>query len=112
MITTALTLASPYLIKAGGKIAENIGEDIWNLLKKPFNKEETEKLFQDSPDQQQLEKIKEALVKKIHGNEIFKKELNEKIVESQTNLNQQNINNQGTIDKQINIQTSSGDINF
>lgn len=112
MITTALTLASPYLIKAGGKIAENIGEDIWNLLKQPFTREETEELFQDSPSQKQLEVLKEALVKKVQDNEIFKKELTEKITESQTNLNQQNINNNGQVDKQINIQTNSGDINF
>lgn len=28
LITTALAIATPYLIKSGEKIAENVGEDI------------------------------------------------------------------------------------
>ena len=40
LVTTALSLAIPFLTKTGEKIAENIGESIWNLLKKPFSKKE------------------------------------------------------------------------
>ena len=34
IITTALALATPYLAKTGEKVAEKIGEDVWNMLKK------------------------------------------------------------------------------
>jgi hypothetical protein len=36
LATTALTIATPYLLKSGEAIAEKIGEDIWKLIKKPF----------------------------------------------------------------------------
>ena len=38
LITTAIALATPYLTKTGERIAEGFGEDIWNLMKKPFAK--------------------------------------------------------------------------
>lgn len=112
IVTTAISLASPYLAKTGEKIAEKIGEDLWNMLKKPFTKEKRKDLFPESPNNEQLEKIKEELIIKVQDNESYKKELLKTITEAKTTLNRQNINNQGEVKKQINIQTNSGDIKF
>lgn len=112
IITTAIALASPYLAKTGEKVAEKIGEDVWNMLKKPFKEDRKKELFPESPNEKQLEKIKEELLLKIKDNESFKNELLQTIAEAKTNLNQQNINNQGKVEKQINIQTNTGDIKF
>lgn len=112
ILSTAITLASPYLVKTGEKVAEKIGEDVWNMLKKPFKKEKRKELFPESPNEAQLEEIKKELLIKINTNESFKNELLETIKEAKTNLNQQNINNRGNVGKQLNIQTNSGDIKF
>lgn len=112
IITTALALASPYLAKTGEKVAEKIGEDVWNMIKKPFKKDEKKQLFTESPNEAQLEKIKEELILKVQNNESYKNELLQTITEAKANLNQQNINNQGKVEKQINIQTNTGDIKF
>jgi predicted RND superfamily exporter protein len=60
----------------------------------------------------QLEKIKNELLLNVQNNESYKNELLQTITEAKTNLNQQNINNQGKVEKQINIQTNTGDIKF
>jgi uncharacterized protein YaaW (UPF0174 family) len=112
IITTALALASPYLAKTGEKVAEKIGEDVWNMIKKPFKKDEKKELFAEPPNETQLEKIKQELLLKVQNNESYKNELLQTISEAKTNLNQQNINNQGKVEKQINIQTNTGDIKF
>jgi len=112
IITTALALASPYLAKTGEKVAEKIGEDVWSILKKPFKKDKRKELFPESPDEAQLIKIKEELLLKVQNNDSFRNELLQTIIEAKTNLNQQNINNQGRVKKQINIQTNTGDIKF
>jgi|SRR5690606_9956865 len=112
IITTALALASPYLAKTGEKVAEKIGEDVWNMLKKPFKKDNKKELFPESPNETQLEKIKEELLLKVQSNESYKNELLQTIKDAKTNLSQQNINNQGKVKKQINIQTNTGNIKF
>jgi len=112
LITTALTLAYPYLAKTGEKVAEKIGEDIWNILKKPFNKKEKEELFSENPNNEQLEKIKYGLIVEVEKNQAFKNELIETIKEADKSLNQQNIYNRGKVKKQVNIQSNSGDIKF
>ncbi len=112
IIKTALALASPYLAKTGEKVAEKIGEDVWNMLKKPFKNDKKRELFSESPNETQLEKIKEELLLKIQNSESYKNELLQIITGAQKNLNQQNISNQGKVEKQINIQTNTGDIKF
>ena len=112
IIKTALALASPYLAKKGEKVAEKIGEDVWNMLKKPFKKDKEKELFPESPNETQLEKIKEELLLKVQSNESYKNELLQTISDAKTDLNQQNINNQGKVEKQINIQNNTGNIKF
>lgn len=112
ILTTALALASPYLAKTGEKVAEKIGEDVWNMLKKPFKKKEKDKLFPESPNKEQIDIIRDELLLKVQNNESFKNELLETIKEAKISLNQQNITNQGNVEKQINIQNNSGNIKF
>ena len=40
LATTALTLAKPFLEKIGEGTSRKIGEDIWNLIKKQFQRKE------------------------------------------------------------------------
>ncbi len=112
LITAALTLASPYLVKAGEQIAESIGEDIWKLIKKPFSKNDESILNTNLQDETEKEQFKKALLEKINLDSDYKKELEEAVIKAQNDLNayQQNINNNGSIEKQINIQNNNGNI--
>lgn len=113
LVTTALAIASPYLVKTGEKFAENIGEDVWNALKKPFQKSEKEELFNDSPSDEQIEKIKRALLSKFESDQAIKNDIENVVTKAEKDLkNQQTINNNGKIGKQLNINSNSGNINF
>jgi hypothetical protein len=113
LATTALTLASPYLVKSGEKIAENIGEGIWNFIKKPFTSENDKKLISDLSINDNIEIIKAELINKLSKDPVFEAELRKAVENAQSQLinnAQQNINNSGEIEKQINIQQNSGNI--
>ena len=113
LITTALTLATPYLKKAGEKIAVGVGEDIWKLIKKPFSKKDEVALITDVQTESEKEKLKVALLEKINSDSTYKLELENAVEKGQKILNeyyQQNINNSGNIEKQINIQENKGNI--
>lgn len=115
LITTAIAMATPYLVKAGESIAEGVGEDIWKLIKRPFTKDEESQFSIDINQEGQKDKLVNLLLKEVEKDNSFKRELEAAVAKGQNELNayyQQNINNNGTIDKQINIQTNSGDINF
>jgi len=114
LITTAIAMATPYLLKTGESIAEGIGEDIWKLIKKPFTKEKETQFTIDINQQEEKEKLVNLLLNEVGKDNNFKQELEAAVEKGQKELNayQQNINNNGTIDKQINIQSNSGDINF
>lgn len=112
LITAAITLATPYLMKTGEKLAEKVGEEIWNLIKKPFANEKKAELFTESPTEKQLDVIKKELIDVLTKNPEYKTELLNAVTKAQTSLNQQIINNNGNIEKQINIQNNSGDISF
>lgn len=113
LLTTAITLVTPYLVKTGEKFAESVGEDIWNWIKKPFSKEEEKAVFSDLQTETGIEKLKMVLLEKINADNNFKVELENAVVKAQKNLNayyQQNIMNNGNIEKQINIQDNKGNI--
>lgn len=114
LISTAIALATPYLLKTGESIAESIGEDIWKLIKKPFTKDKETQLSIDISRQEEKDKLINLLLEEIGKDNNFKNELEAGVEKGQKGLKayQQNINNNGNIDKQINIQTNSGDINF
>lgn len=111
--TTALSFAAPYLAKSGEKVAEKIGEDIWNLVKKPFTSESDKKLISDSTTNDNIEIIKTQLINKLIEDSVFETELRKAVENAQSQLihnAQQNINNNGEVGKQIIIQQNSGNI--
>lgn len=113
LITTAIALATPYLLKTGESIAEGIGEDIWKLIKKPFTKDKEDQLSIDINKQEDKDKLVTLLLEEIGKDNNFKQELESAVEKGQKDLNayyQQNINNNGEIGKQINIQHNSGNI--
>ena len=113
LATTALAFAAPYLSKTGEKIAESIGEEVWNILRKPFTNESDTKLLAnlDSTENQKL--LSQELLNKLSQDSEFEKELRfivDKAQKQLTTNSQQNIHNNGNIEKQINIQNNSGAI--
>jgi hypothetical protein len=113
LITTAIALATPYLLKTGESIAEGIGEDIWKLIKKPFTKDKKDEISIDINKQEDKDKLVTLLLEEIGKDNNFKQELETAVEKGQKDLNayyQQNINNNGEIGKQINIQHNSGNI--
>jgi len=115
LITTALALAAPYLVKSGEKFAEGVGEDIWKWIKKPFSTEEEIQFISDFQFDRDSEKVKTLFAEKLRKDVLFKAEFEEvvDIAEKKLNsYNQQNINNHGAIEKQVNIQNLTGDVNL
>ena len=113
LATAALSLATPFLVKAGEKIAENVGEGIWNLIKKPFTKKEQNELEADIQKNTDKEKIIETIIAKLNSDQQFKADLENAVNQAQNELNayyQQNITNNGNIEKQVNIQNVTGNI--
>lgn len=108
LATTAITLASPYIEKIGEGSARKIGEDIWNLLKKPFGNKNKDIEKMDK------EEIQSTLVEVLNEDASFKNELEKYVVQAQTkidNLNQ-TITNNGNIEKQVNIGNVNGNISL
>lgn len=109
LATTALTLTTPFLTKMGDEISTKVGEDIWSVIKKPFTKEKGEELMANQ------ENLKNELINKLKEDLSFQKELRLQVEKSQNeilNQTQQIINNNGNIEKQVNIGNVSGNINL
>lgn len=108
LVTTTLTLTSPYIEKIGEGTAKKIGEDIWNLLKKTFS------IKNRDIEKMNKEEIQTTLVEVLNEDENFKNELEKYVVQAQTkidNLNQ-TITNNGNIEKQVNIGNVNGNISL
>ena len=112
LITTAVALLTPYIIKSGEKFAEGVGEDLWNWIKKPFTKEQENELLTEAKTDVDMTKIATLLNEKVESDAIYKTELEKLVEAAQQKINnyQQNINNTGNIEKQINIQENKGNI--
>jgi hypothetical protein len=115
LITAAITLATPYLLKTGESIAESIGEEIWKLIKKPFTNDIETQFTIDIESKEGKDKLTTLLLAETNKDPLFKAELETAVDKGQKALNalyQQNVKNYGTVEKQVNIQTNSGNINF
>jgi hypothetical protein len=111
LVTTAISLVGPFIVKSGEAVAEKVGEDIWNVIKKPFSKkgrEITTEQFRNNP-----EEIKADLIQELQANSDFRADLEKSVQQAQTKLKgnfQQNINSYDEVQKQINIQNNTGNI--
>jgi hypothetical protein len=115
LATTALTLAAPFLKKTGEKFSEKIGEDLWDLIKKPFTSDTDKLLVAEATTQKQEEELKAEIVKKLSENPDYLFQLKTAVENAQQQMNgcfQQNITNQTTVEKQVNISNNSGDLHF
>lgn len=108
LVTTALALAKPFLEKIGEGTSRKIGEDIWNLLKKPFLKKGKE------IDQLNEEELNSELTKILSEDFDFKKELEDFVTNAKSQLStvNQNIQNNGSIEKQVNVGSNIGNISL
>lgn len=111
LATAAYTLAKPFLEKTGEGVARKVGEDIWNMIKVPFarkGKENVEVLA--AADHKGF--IKQLEIQ-LQQDEELTDRLRKLVSNSQNLLSgnfQQTINSHGDVEKQINIQTNSGNI--
>lgn len=106
LATTALTLASPFIEKIGEGSAKKIGEDIWNLLKTPFVKKGK------NIETMNKEDIQSTLIEVLNEDLDLKNDLEKIIVNAQTKIDtlNQTINNNGSIEKQVNIGNVNGNV--
>lgn len=115
LITTALSLITPYLQKTGESIVKEVGKDIWKLLKKPFEGDKDNEFLKYFNNQENKDEVIRLLLEEISKDEIFQQKLEKEINSANHKLkclSQQVINNNGNIEKQVNIQTIHGDFNF
>lgn len=109
---TAIALVTPFLTKSGEKIAENIGEEIWGFIKKPFKSESDKLLIGEVEEDADVRSLEISLIEKLQQDSEFASTLKNIVENAQKDLreNAQQINNNATIEKQINIQNNSGSI--
>ena len=113
IITSAMTLLSPFLVKSGEKFAEGIGESLWTWIKTTFSYQGDEYQLPELDDKNLQEKLKEIIQHKMNSDERFKNEFEIEIKKMQEKIkaeNQQKIENKGNIEKQIIIQENHGNI--
>jgi hypothetical protein len=110
LASTAFTYALPYLVKSGEKISENLGQEVWDFIKKPFSKEGVDMTLLENQ-----EEFQDELLRELKEDSDFEMRLRDlvKTVEEKLNAGtEQNVNNYGNIEKQVNVGNVSGDINL
>lgn len=114
LATTAFTLISPFLTKAGEKISEKIGEDLWQIIKKPFVNEKDKNIISDLASSDNLDHLKAEIVKKLQNDPQYLSQVKIGVENAQKEMEKytQQINNNSPIEKQVNIGNNSGSINF
>lgn len=109
LLTTAMTMLTPYIVKSGEKVAEEMGADLWNWLKSKFA---TNKQLPETVSEADQNTVQRQLMSEISSNTEFAKALEAKIAEIKSGCNQygMKIENNGTVEKQLNITNNSGNI--
>lgn len=111
LAVTAYTLLKPFIDKTGDGVAKKIGEDIWAVIKGSFSKSEEktgEELVIIDENQFQLN-----LQTELRNNPQMATDLLTMVRNAEQTLSQnsqQNVNSYGKVEKQINIQNNTGDI--
>lgn len=112
LIISAMTILSPYLVKSGEKIAEEMGASLWSWIKGKFSNNQQ---LPTSPSEPDKNTIQLQLMSEIARNAEFALSLEKKIQElKQKSCSQgiMNVKNHGTVEKQINITNNSGSISL
>lgn len=112
LITSAMTMLTPYLIKSGEKIAEEMGASLWSWIKGKFSNNQQ---LPTSPSESDKNTIELQLMSEIARNAEFALSLEKKIQElKQKSCSQgiMNIENNCTVEKQVNITNNSGSISL
>lgn len=112
LITTTMTVLTPYLVKSGEKIAEEMGASLWTWLKERFS---NNKQLPTAPSESDKSIIQLQLMSDIAQNKEFALALEKKIQEIKQVLYNQgtmNVVNNGTVEKQVNITNNSGFISL
>lgn len=113
LLTAAMTMLAPYLVKSGEKIAEEMGGSLWDWIKSKFSGK-TE--LPANPSESDQPEIQKQLMMAVASNAQFAKEL-EDIIEKirtsgQESTGQMSIINNGIVEKQVNITNNTGSINL
>lgn len=112
LITTTMAVLTPYLVKSGEKIAEEMGASLWTWLKDKFS---NNKQLPTAPSESDKSIIQLQLMSDIAQNKEFALALEKKIQEIKQVLYNQgtmNVVNNGTVEKQVNITNNSGSISL
>lgn len=109
LLTTAMTMLTPYIVKSGEKVAEEMGADLWSWLKSKFA---TNKQLPETVSEADQNTVQRQLMSAISSNAEFAKALEAKIAEIKSccNQNAMKVENNGTVEKQLNITNNSGNI--
>lgn len=111
LASTAYILSKPFLEKTSEGIARKVGEDIWNLIKQPFIKKGKKNIEALATADQ--EAFTKELEQQLLHDDALAHRLSELVTNYQNLLSgnfQQNINTYDKVERQINIQTNSGNI--
>lgn len=112
LITSAMTMLTPYLIKSGEKIAEEMGASLWTWLQGKFS---NKKLLPSSPSEADKNDIQLQIMSEVAQNAEFALALEKKIQEIKQETCFQGamkVENNGTVENQINITNNSGSISL
>lgn len=111
---TAITMAKAFLKATNDGLGRKIGEDIWNLIKKPFQKKGNEEEVKELAVNNETE-FSAQLQQYLTEDPDFAKSLQELVTNSQQLLENslmQNITNNEKVEKQVNAGIINGNLSF
>jgi hypothetical protein len=111
---TAIAMAKPFLKATNDGLGRKIGEDIWNLIKKPFQKKNKEEELKELILNDEME-FSLQLQQHLIDDPAFAKLVSEIVANSQQSLAnslKQNVTNNEKVEKQLNAQTINGNVSF
>ncbi|MDO4881681.1 MAG: hypothetical protein Q3983_10400 [Capnocytophaga sp.] len=107
LVTTVTPLILPFFDKVGDGIIGKMGEDLWELLKKPFENKKIE-----DNDKIEERKLRQVLSEILEEDSVLKGKIEHLLKSNNSNFTQ-NINNAGAmIGKLVNISNVNGTINL
>lgn len=106
LVTTAMFFLKPFLKKSGEKVAEEIGSSLWTWLSDKLNRK---KELPAKCSEVEVEEVQTYLQSELANNPALEKALEAKLQEIQSSSQgQMIIENNGTVEKQVNITNMSG----